>query len=636
MAVRQYIGARYVPIFGRRGEDSIEWDNTGTYEPLTVVLYQGNSYTSRQFVPVGIDITNEDFWAETGNYNAQIEQYRQEVLGFDERITQNASDIDTLEGQMAGTSTSALKSAIEQNASDIDTLEGQMAGTSESGLKEAIEGVSSDLTEATESIGQSIEEISGDLADEVAARESSDQSFGTSIAKLNERTERMILGGTVLPSYLGSYEGDEQHASCVRVGNEMYTFSPNNYDGNGTARIWSITSNSLNQKKTILMGHGNSAAYDTVRNCIWIAPMGTYINGVSTETTVLYKYALDLNSHTTLNAPERIYGVSFDPTTRTLYAFNTTNGTNQIRVYKMGPEDSTLSLLATVVNDQFAQQGASGDILWQDFAVYDGVAFFTKVDGTCYVVNLYAEIPDVTGTIRVSRYDAGGLWQYGELEGMEFDAVGRLYSVFTCNCGFTNTGANCSHAVGFVTELNTERMAQPQDCCTLLIYGTITLQPETVFGVPRAGSHSLNELMWRRDSSWNNVLIPSTLTHTVQKFRVFRDVCIRVQGVLVVGDTIEINAGNFLLYVDGGRVTFNTGASGNCIQNSSRAGSISLRCRDGNIVNTNDANMVATGFAPTLVMIGILDNVSTIKVNTYERSDRTICMGSFVVWSYGS
>lgn len=92
----QYIGSRYVPIFGRKGEDSIEWDNTGTYEPLTIVLYQGNSYTSRQFVPVGIEITNQNYWANTGNYNAQIEQYRQEVLAFDSRITENTNNISEL------------------------------------------------------------------------------------------------------------------------------------------------------------------------------------------------------------------------------------------------------------------------------------------------------------------------------------------------------------------------------------------------------------------------------------------------------------------------------------------------------------------------------------------------------------
>ena len=67
MAVTQYIGSRYVPLFA----GPIEWSNQNTYEPLTIVLYQGNSFTSKQAVPKGVDITNEDFWAETGNYNAQ-------------------------------------------------------------------------------------------------------------------------------------------------------------------------------------------------------------------------------------------------------------------------------------------------------------------------------------------------------------------------------------------------------------------------------------------------------------------------------------------------------------------------------------------------------------------------------------
>lgn len=80
MTTQQYIGARYVPIFGRKGEESIEWDNSKSYEPLTVVLHEGNSFTSRQYVPTGIDISNEVYWAETGNFNAQVEQYRQEAL----------------------------------------------------------------------------------------------------------------------------------------------------------------------------------------------------------------------------------------------------------------------------------------------------------------------------------------------------------------------------------------------------------------------------------------------------------------------------------------------------------------------------------------------------------------------------
>lgn len=90
---RQYIGARYVPIFGRKGEDSVEWDNSAPYEALTIVLYQGNSFTSKQPVPAGVDIANTAFWAETGNYNAQIEQYRNELLEYKNQIPGNVKVI---------------------------------------------------------------------------------------------------------------------------------------------------------------------------------------------------------------------------------------------------------------------------------------------------------------------------------------------------------------------------------------------------------------------------------------------------------------------------------------------------------------------------------------------------------------
>ena len=90
MATTQYIGARYVPLFA----NPIEWDNTREYEALTIVIHEGNSFTSKQYVPKGVDINNESFWAVTGNYNAQVEQYRKEVKTFDNRITkaQEAAD----------------------------------------------------------------------------------------------------------------------------------------------------------------------------------------------------------------------------------------------------------------------------------------------------------------------------------------------------------------------------------------------------------------------------------------------------------------------------------------------------------------------------------------------------------------
>lgn len=97
VGTRQYIGARYVPLFGRRGEDSIVWDNSKPYEPLTIVLYQNNTYTSRTYVPTGVEITNQAYWANTGNYNAQVEMYREEVSRFNSRISTNEQNISTIE-----------------------------------------------------------------------------------------------------------------------------------------------------------------------------------------------------------------------------------------------------------------------------------------------------------------------------------------------------------------------------------------------------------------------------------------------------------------------------------------------------------------------------------------------------------
>ena len=79
-----YVGARYVPIFA----DPIEWSSANTYEPLTIVTHEGDSYTSKTFVPTGIDISNTDYWAKTAGYNAQVEQYREEVKQWQGQINQ--------------------------------------------------------------------------------------------------------------------------------------------------------------------------------------------------------------------------------------------------------------------------------------------------------------------------------------------------------------------------------------------------------------------------------------------------------------------------------------------------------------------------------------------------------------------
>lgn len=96
-AYNTYVGARYVPIYDGT------WSSRKKYEPLVVVQYQGNSYTSKTYVPAGVNPTNENYWAQSGNYNAQVEEYRQEVARlttlvdeFNARITGNTGAINLI------------------------------------------------------------------------------------------------------------------------------------------------------------------------------------------------------------------------------------------------------------------------------------------------------------------------------------------------------------------------------------------------------------------------------------------------------------------------------------------------------------------------------------------------------------
>lgn len=129
-----YKGLRYVPVFA----DPIEWSSENSYEALTVVMHEGNSYTSKQAVPVGIDILNETFWAKTYDFNAQVESLRasvEYVLGTTPREYATVADMveDTkllvgdyaiVQGYYAALDGGCAVYLISDTATDVKTANG--------------------------------------------------------------------------------------------------------------------------------------------------------------------------------------------------------------------------------------------------------------------------------------------------------------------------------------------------------------------------------------------------------------------------------------------------------------------------------------------------------------------------------
>lgn len=118
--VREYIGARYVPKFFENENNTPEWAPNVQYEPLTIVTYNSNSYTSKKTVPasVGNPSDNPTYWASTGNYNAQVEAYRQEVVQFKHDILEQIGTVSPMDYGAVGDGIADDSAAVQAAGAD--------------------------------------------------------------------------------------------------------------------------------------------------------------------------------------------------------------------------------------------------------------------------------------------------------------------------------------------------------------------------------------------------------------------------------------------------------------------------------------------------------------------------------------
>lgn len=112
---RQYVGARYVPkIMG-------EWDKNIPYEALSIVTYKGNSFTSKIPVPSKVDIGDETYWVNTGNYNVQVEEYRKETLETKELANNTNTDLQAFKKNQTNTN-NEINNKIASTTSALNKL----------------------------------------------------------------------------------------------------------------------------------------------------------------------------------------------------------------------------------------------------------------------------------------------------------------------------------------------------------------------------------------------------------------------------------------------------------------------------------------------------------------------------------
>ena len=183
--IRQYVGARYVPKFA----NPVEWASNTSYEALTIVTFNNASYTSKVPVPptVGNPANNPQYWALTGNYNAQVEQYRQETETVSNNLTTEITNRKYADTTLQGQITTEITN--RENADT--TLQGQIT-------TEITNRKNADTT------------LQGQITTEITNREKADTTLQNQITKQQTEYENLtnhltsIANSAISPTFVTS------------------------------------------------------------------------------------------------------------------------------------------------------------------------------------------------------------------------------------------------------------------------------------------------------------------------------------------------------------------------------------------------------------------------------------------------
>ena len=159
----------FVAINSVKYANPITWDITSQYETNTVVLdSSGNAYLSVQPVPAGVDLDREEYWTKIGNFSALWDSVRSAITPYDEQHNTTAS-VDHKAGDWVWLENDLFLITKDMTAGD-----------------KYVDGSNCKKT----NVHDLFTTLSGELQDEITARESADNALDQKITNADTSIER--------------------------------------------------------------------------------------------------------------------------------------------------------------------------------------------------------------------------------------------------------------------------------------------------------------------------------------------------------------------------------------------------------------------------------------------------------------
>lgn len=307
-------------------------------------------------------------------------------------ITDAITDINAIIGN-GFTSVNTVTTAVET----INALIGN-GFTSENTVTAAVEAINDEL--------QTFEETTNSAIDEL------DES--AEIARGQRTVEPLLLGCMVFSKQNGLYD---HPGSICSNGTTQYIYSQPQVitNNNAHSRVISIQNNEDNANyQNVALAHCNSAAYDENDGYIYVAPTFDYSGGSEVAANYICKLLPNSTTAQNIATPEWIMGVSFDSVANKLYALAYSG-----MIYEIDETAGTFTAMK-----QTAKR--SNDEYNQDFAIHNGYYCISSPDGFMLCGSLDSS---TTSNVVISRIDSSYLFEWGELDGMEFNEYGNLLAI---------------------------------------------------------------------------------------------------------------------------------------------------------------------------------------------------------------